>query len=138
MSKETNVFERIVTGLLCMLLVACASHMESLPDKTAVVDEAATSIKIEGRYERLDGESVLILRDDSTYTSSDRNMWNGKFYDYPGAYEREGCSGNYKFYTADGDTCCVSIEQKGSTFVFERTKGYTLRVCEGGVYKRVE
>lgn len=128
------MINRIVIGVLCMQLVACASHVDSPSNGTVVANE----IEVEGRYERLDGESVLVLRGDSSYSWSDRNMWNGKFYDHPGAYERKGCSGDYKFYTADGDACCMSIEQIGSTVAFKHIDGYRLSVCEGGVYTRVK
>ena len=91
--------------------------------------------------ERVDGENILRLNDDQTY----ENEWVKSKSLSRGVYEESECwlqgkpdttHGNYMFYTADGDSCCVSLKTIGSRKVIKQIAGYQYKVCVGGVFSQ--
>jgi len=95
---------------------------------------------IAGTYVRVDGAYRLVINSDQTYQLG---RHDGELVD-SGLYEEGECShkidreekGNVVFYTADGNSCCVSLRKLGSKTLMRHIAGYSIEVCSGGVYER--
>ena len=91
---------------------------------------------------RIDGAIRFVINSDQTYelTWLESKSVNRGLYEETGCYRNilgpDSPQGNVIFYTADGDSCCVSLRKLGGKTLIKHIAGDSFKICGGGVYEK--